>query len=251
MRRFYVLPSQISGETITISGSDVNHIKNVLRKNIGDEIVCFDGSGKEYLSKIVSMDKDTIKLSIHSSNHPSFVPQGGTSEDKPSIDHSVKITLAQGLPKSSKMDDIIKNSTELGVHEIIPVLTEWSVAKGEKLERWKKIAKEASQQSGRSTVPEIKELISFDNFLSIKHPHELKLIPWESEQRKTLKNILKEHPGTRSVCILIGPEGGFSHEEIKKASDAGFISVCLGKTILRTETAGPAVIAMVTYELDR
>lgn len=235
MNRFYVLPSQISGETIIISGSDVKHIKSVLRKDIGDEIVCFDGSGKEYLTKIASLDKDTIKLSVYSSNHPT-------------IDHRVKITLAQGLPKSSKMDDIIKKSTELGVHEIIPVLTERSVAKGEKLERWKKIAKEASQQSGRQTIPEISKIISFEDFLSTKHEHELKLIPWEGEHRQSLKSILKKHPDTKSVCILIGPEGGFSHEEIKKASTAGFVPVSLGRTILRTETAGPAVIAMLNYE---
>lgn len=236
MRRFYVLPSQVSGETIIISGSDVKHIKNVLRKTIGDEIVCFDGSGKEYLTKIASLDKDTVRLAIHSSSHPT-------------IDHSVKITLAQGLPKSSKMDDIIKKSTELGVNEIIPVLTERSVAKGKKSERWKKIAKEASQQSGRSTVPEIKELISFKEFLSIKHPHDLKLIPWEGEHQQSLKNILRDHPDINTICILIGPEGGFSHEEIQRATDSGFKSVSLGKNILRTETAGPAVIAMVMYEL--
>jgi len=237
MNRFYVLPSQITGETITISGSDVKHIKSVLRKDIGDEIVCFDGSGKEYLTRIVSFDKQMIKLAILSSTNPF-------------IDHPISITLAQGLPKSSKMDDIIRKSTELGVHEIIPVLTERSVAKGEKSERWKKIAKEAAQQSGRKAVPGIKELLSIEKFLSINHPYELKLVPWEGEHQKSLKAVLKENENAKTICVLIGPEGGFSHEEVQKAASAGFISVSLGRTILRTETAGPAAVAMVMCEMS-
>ena len=245
MNRFYILPEFISGNTIMITGGDVNHIKNVLRLKSEDELICFDGKGMEYLCSITSIEKDMVKTGIISSKKADTEP-------------SVKITLAQGLPKSSKMDYIIQKTVELGVHKIIPVSTERTIAKGEKLERWRKIAKEASEQCGRAIIPEVSPVLNFNEFLvpapslsrGISTYFDLKLIPWENEKQISLKTILKEHPAANSIALLIGPEGGFSKQEIKEAVDQGFKPVSLGKRILRTETAAVSAVSNILYELD-
>ena len=162
----------------------------------------------------------------------------------------IKITLAQALPKSSKMDDIVQKSTELGVFEIIPVTTERSIPKSDKSERWNKIAKESAEQSGRVHVPQIKNTVSFDELLKSCENYGLKLLPWECENSRSLKTELVNNKNASSVLILIGPEGGFSPKEAEKASLKGFKSVSLGKRILRTQTAGPATLAMILYEME-
>lgn len=221
---------------ITILGSDVNHIKNVLRKKIGDEIICFDGSGIQYKTKIESINK-TITLSIISSS-------------KISNDPKIKIILAQGLPKKSKMDEIIKKSCELGVLEIVPVICERSQTKTDNNIRWQKIAKESVELSQGTFVPEIKSLRGFDDFIKTCKNCGLKLIPWEGEEINTLKKELTSNKDSDNIVILVGPEGGFSFDEIEKAKNAGFRSVSLGKRILRTESAAPAIIAMIIYEFE-
>ena len=236
MNRFYVLPEFISQNTVTITGQDVNHIKNVLRLRTDDRIICFDGKGMEYLCSITGIEKDSVRTEIISSKKADTEP-------------AVKITLAQGLPKSSKMDYIIQKSVELGVFKIIPLITERAVAKGEKIERWRKIAKESSEQCGRAMIPEISPVLNFKEFLNISTHFDLKLIPWENEKQISLKSVLKEHPNTNSIALLIGPEGGFSAQEVKEAVEKGFKPVSLGKRILRTETASLAALAMISYEM--
>lgn len=221
---------------ITISGSDVNHIKNVLRKKIGDEIICFDSNGIQYKTKIESINK-TITLSIISSSNISNDPK-------------IRITLGQGLPKKSKMDEIIKKSCELGVFEIVPVICERSQTRVDKTSRWHKIAKESVELSQGGFIPEVKPLLNFDDFISAYKNHRLKLIPWEGEENNSLKNELTKNKDLDNIVILVGPEGGFSFKEIEKAKNAGFRSVSLGKRILRTESAAPAMIAMIIYEFE-
>ena len=237
MNRFYILPEFISESSIMITGADVNHIKNVLRLKPEDELVCFDGKGMEYLCSITSIEKDMVKTRIISSKKADTEP-------------AVKITLAQGLPKSSKMDYVIQKAVELGVHKIIPVSTERTIAKGTKLERWNKIAKEASEQCGRAIIPEVSPVLNFNEFLRISTYFDLKLIPWENEKQISLKTILKEHPAANSIALLIGPEGGFSKQEVKEAIEKGFKPVSLGKRILRTETAAVSAVSNILYELD-
>jgi len=246
MSRFFVPSSQINGEILNICGSDVNHIKNVLRKLPGDKVICFDSSGKEYTSIIKEISQGSIILTVSS------VKQLETES-------KIKINLGQCLPKMSKMDEIIQKSTELGVSTISPILSERSVAKGEKTDRWQKIASESAEQSGRYLIPEIKPLMTFDEFINDKTTYDIKIIAWECETGNTIKNIIAPFVKTHcnaslrsgiSISIIIGPEGGFSSNEIDKAKSHGYIPVSLGKRILRTETAGPAVIAMIMYELE-
>lgn len=242
MIRLFVPKEQlvVSSSQLAVQGTDVNYLKNVMRLGPGDEIVCFDGSGTEYLSKIASYEKEKAILEI-------------VTTRKPDIESPIRITLAQGLPKGQKMDDIVRQTTELGVAEIIPVITERSIGKGDKHERWQKIAKEAAEQSGRTSVPTISKVTKFKDFLATGHwlPGSLHIMAWESERTATLRSVLSElapSPETpASICVLIGPEGGFSQKEAEEAKDAGFIPVSLGKTILRTETAGPSVISMLNY----
>ena len=236
MNRFFIPKDQVKGDTLSICGSDVNHIKNVLRKQISDEIICFDGSGFEYLSKIENISKDRITLKIISRNHSEIEPK-------------IQINLCQCLPKQGKMDDIVKKSVELGVHEITPVISERSIPKKGNIERWQKIAKEAAQQSGRLIVPEVFPPHYFDEILHIAEKAKLKLIAYEGEKTKHLKDVLKT-TNPSSVAVFVGPEGGFSAEEVKTAIDHGFECVSLGKRILRTETAGLAVISMILYEYE-
>jgi len=240
MHRIFVPKEQIP----IITGSDIHQIKDVLRLKVGNEIELLDGSGKVYLAKIKSITNEKIITEIISTSQ-------NTGENK------IKVTLAQCLPKAKKMDLIIQKCTELGVHRIIPVLSERSIAKGEKLERWKKIAKEAAEQSGRSTMPEISNLTNFEDLLKLRKDYDLALIPWELEKEKSLKSLLTTQPpcpelcrGANNLLIIIGPEGGFSAAEINLAKESGFTPVSLGKRILRTETAGMAILAMLSYEYD-
>lgn len=229
MHRFFVTQDQIP----VISGSDVHHIKDVLRMKAGDPLELLDGTGQIYSAKISEIKKDKIMCEVISSQ----------VEEKAL---KLKVTLAQCLPKAKKMDLIIQKCTELGVYKIIPVLSERSISKAEKQERWKKIAKEAAEQSGRSTIPEIAPLTGFENVLKIKEKFDLALIPWELEKENSLKNALTTHQ-PNNLLILIGPEGGFSRSEIGLARSAGFIPVSLGPAILRTETAAMAMLAMINY----
>jgi len=219
-----------------ITGSDVHYLKDVLRIKPGDEIEILDGSGTIYSAKINNIQKDKIKLDIIRSSK---------SETEP----KVEITLAQSLPKAKKMDFIIQKCTELDVSEIIPVITERSISKGEKTARWQKIAIEAAEQSGRASIPKVASLIDFKSLLKKAKEFDLALIPWEMEKTNRLKTILQKS-SFRNIIMLIGPEGGFSSQEIAEAKTAGFIPISLGKRILRAETAGMAMLSMMMYELD-
>ncbi len=234
MHRFFVPQEQIP----VIIGSDAHQIKDVLRMQPGDKLELLDGSGKIYTVKISETKKDKVICEIISER----------SEPK---EQKVSVTIAQCLPKAKKMDLIIQKCTELGVNKIIPTLSERSIAKGEKLERWKKIAKEAAEQSGRTTVPEITPLMKFDDLLTLGKEYDLAIIPWELEQKTSLKKIISNSPAPNPLSlILIGPEGGFSKEEVDRAIFSGFKTITLGKNILRTETAGMSILSMINYQYN-
>lgn len=239
MQRFF------SSNINEITGSDARQIQKVLRSKTGDKLIVCDGTTKSYLAEISDIKKDSISINIKKELHEDTEPK-------------VKITLAQCLPKGSKIDYIIQKSVELGVFDIIPVSSERSISRIEgkedkKKERWQKISKEAAEQSGRQIIPQIHSPISFDNLLS-KQNYDLKLIPWELEKKNHLRNVLKSVGTGRDlslrIMVVIGPEGGFSQDEINKAKSSGFTSISLGKRILRTETAPIAVISNIFYELE-
>lgn len=231
MHRFFVNKEQIP----VITGSDAHQIKDVLRMKTGDKIDLLDGTGAVYACRIKTIQKNKVDCEILEKRAP--------GEELP-----IKLALAQCLPKGKKMDLIIQKCTELGISRIIPTLSERSIAKAGKPERWKKIAKEAAEQCGRTSIPEISPLTKFEDVLKLKTPCALALIPWELEKEITLKQMLKDRKSS-DIFVLIGPEGGFSRKEIELAVDAGFTPVTLGKAILRTETAGMAILAAIRYEL--
>jgi 16S rRNA (uracil1498-N3)-methyltransferase len=148
------------------------------------------------------------------------------------------------------MDLIIQKTTELGVTKIIPVLAERSVSKADKISRWQKIAREAAEQSGRAIIPEVAETTSLKQLLAQAKNFDLALIPWELEKENNLKKVLLNKT-PKSILVAIGPEGGFSQNEIQQAKEAGFVTITLGSRILRTETAGFSLLAALNYHFDQ
>ncbi|MEA3486891.1 MAG: 16S rRNA (uracil(1498)-N(3))-methyltransferase [Thermodesulfobacteriota bacterium] len=218
------------------------YIKDVLRLKKGAELTLFDGMGHEYSTIIRDFSSCNVCLDII-----------GKETIKLPATH---ITLAQSLPKGSKMEMIIQKSTELRASRIVPFISSRSIprltgtrATG-KAARWRKIAIEASRQCGRGDVPEVSEIVSFDEMLGMADRHNLRIILWEAEPELGIREILtdEKHAGADSFFIVIGPEGGFSWEEIEKARQCGFIAASLGRLILRTETAPLAILSILQYE---
>ena len=242
---FYIKNNQIIGEEINLIGEDVNHIKNVLRYKAGDELTICDESEQRYLAKIRELSNECITLDIEEKIDFSTEP-------------SVKIILIQGLPKSDKMDLIVQKCTELGAEKIIPVIMERTVVKidgsngAKKVERWNKIALEASKQCGRTKIPTVEKIVNLENIVENLSKYDIVIVPYECEKENTIKAVLRNtDTNIGNVAIVIGPEGGFSEKDISILEKLPNVKkVSLGKRILRTETAGIATAAMLLYEYD-
>ena len=229
----FLSPEELSTEEVIIAGNQAKHL-SVLRVKIGEIITVFDGLGYKYDCKILQINKKN------------FIAEK-LSKAPYSTESPVSITLAQGIAKGEKMDFIIQKATELGVNKIIPLITERSqVRHTTKIERWRKIAISAAEQSCRGKVPEINEPVSLEDFLEDRH---IGIIFYEKETGKHLKQILKEFKDSKEITILIGPEGGFSKGEVNAAVEKGFLEASLGPRILRTETAAIKAISIIQYEL--
>lgn len=253
MSRFFVGPENIGAKIIIINDrDDLHHMVKVLRLREGDEIDVSDTVEWEYHAKIVSLDKDEAQLEI-------LDKQAFASEP------SVEVTLFQGIPKSGKMETIIQKCVELGVHDVVPVFMDRTVVVdkgnfGKKTERWNKVAAEAVKQCKRGIIPEVADPVKMKDVYPAFADYDLVLFPYENEKGKTIKEALltasnpmyEEITGNslERIAVIIGPEGGFSDEEAEAVISAGGESVSLGKTILRTETAGMAALAMIMYELE-
>lgn len=244
MHRFFVTNENVFKDSIIVTGENVQHIKKVLRLQSGDKIILCDGEGNDYHVSIESMDKHEIRTAILGRED---------SKGEPGID----AVLYQGIPKSAKMDLIIQKCTELGIKRIVPVSTARTVVKLEsekderkKVERWTKIAEEAAKQSGRGRIPIVEMPMSFNEALKDAASLEKVVIPYELEGSLSIRAAL-EKDKAGSIGFFIGPEGGFEVNEIEKAQAAGILPVTLGKRILRTETAGVAVLACIMYEYDQ
>lgn len=248
MPKFFVKDNQINNETITILGEDVNHIKNVLRLNIDDNIqICNIDTATNYTCGISKIRNEAIECII-------FNKIDSNSES------NIHINVFQGLPKSDKMELIIQKSVELGVNEITPVEMKRCVVKIDdktklkKIERWQKISEVAAKQCGRDLIPKINEITNIKNICNIINEYDIVLLAYENEQRNTLKNeLLKLKDKMKEnvkIGIIIGPEGGLETKEVEilKQSDAKVIT--LGKRILRTETVAFALTSIIMYELD-
>lgn len=236
--RFFVDPGRINGSQVRITGPDVAHITRVLRLGKGGTLIVLDGRGRSYEAEIQSPGRDEVVCEIKK--------ELLTTPACP-----VKVTLVQGIPKGEKMEIIIQKGTELGVSRVIPLVCRRAVVKLEgdrmlkKSERWQRIALEAAKQCRRPDVPEVAEPADLDEVLAGLPEKCVALIPWEEEDVLSLKDILYKNNAVEEIYVFIGPEGGFAPEEAERARAAGVRPVTLGPRILRTETAGIAVLAMV------
>ncbi len=247
MYQFFVNPEQINDKEVTITGTDVNHIKNVLRLKIGEEISILNGiDNLEYRCGIESFEEDAIICRLR------FIKEDG-------LELPSKVYLFQGLPKSDKMELIIQKAVELGVHQIIPLATKRAVVKldakkeAAKLTRWRAIAESAAKQSKRMQIPQVSNVMTIKEALAYCQNFDIKLIPYELADKTgmaTTKEIINSLQPNQSIAIFIGPEGGFEEAEVTKATEAGFQPITLGHRILRTETAGFTVLAWIMYQLE-
>ncbi len=228
--RIYLNNRITSGETLALSTSASNHLIRVLRCKKNSAVTVFNGEGGEFSATLLNGNPKAASVIINN-----FVD---TNRESP-----LRIILIQGLSRSEHMDTTIQKATELGVTEIIPVICERSVSinrerASKKSERWNQIAISACEQSGRNLLPEIHQAITFEQAINeVSAGTRLVLDPAAEKGLNSIK------PGISSICILSGPEGGLSEQEIKTASDAGYNRIKFGPRILRTETAGPAVIS--------
>ena len=238
MSKFFIKNENREEEKIRIIGTDVNHIKNVLRLKVEDEIqVCNQETMENFICEIEEINKEFVQTKI-------------VKKMKSLSEGNVELHIFQGLPKADKMELIIQKGTELGVSQIIPVAFQRSIVKlsgkdeAKKIQRWQKIAEVAAKQSGRDFIPEIKEVIEVKNICDLVQEYDIILLAYEEEKENTLKNELLKIKGTREnfkIAVVIGPEGGIEKEEVMLLKNAGAEVVSLGRRILRTETAVPSI----------
>ena len=246
MQRFFVEPHQIdeTAHRIHITGTDVNHISNVLRMKQGEEVWISDGGKKEYRCAIEAFSQEEVLLHIIYAQEPDY--------ELPS-----RIYLFQGLPKADKMELIIQKAVELGAYEVIPVETKRCVVKldgkkaAKKVDRWQQIAESAAKQSKRMLIPNVHQIMTFKEALSYAQSMDIRLIPYElAKGIQETKEILTAIEPGQFIGIFIGPEGGFEEKEVEAAIEEGAKPITLGRRILRTETAGLAILSVLMFQLE-
>ncbi|MGB4337899.1 MAG: RsmE family RNA methyltransferase [Bacillota bacterium] len=246
MRRFFVESQGIQDGRVTICGGDARHIAKVLRLGAGSIIRVVDSAGRELEVALTTVADTCVTGAVVA------------VRERSSALPSVELTLVQGLPKGDKMDLVVQKCTELGVSRFMPVLTARSVARPDsgaasrRVQRWRRIAAEAAKQCGVGRAPEVRDILTLGEALGLLSEEKpFMLFPWECETESGLRKALRQVAlsGVRRITVFIGPEGGFEREEAKSVIEAGAIPVSLGRRILRTETAGMVVAAVIMYEL--
>lgn len=244
MNRFFGRSENISDKEIIIDGGDVNHIRNVLRMKPGGRLIVSGAGSIEYLCEIREFDGERVILDI-------------VEKRCENRELGARICLFQGLPKGDKMELIIQKCVELGVHEIVPVAMKRSVVKldGKKSEaktaRWQAVSESAAKQSGRSVIPRVHMPMSYEDALEYAASMDVRLIPYElAEGMEATREAVESVRTGMSVAVFIGPEGGLELSEVEAAKAAGAIPISLGKRILRTETAGMALMSVLAYRLE-
>ncbi len=244
MQHFFVIPEQVGETEIYVTGQDVNHMKNVLRMKIGEQVEISDGNNKKYLCEVSAYEDEQAVLRI-------LELREADTELKS------RLYLFQGLPKNDKMELIVQKAVELGAYEVIPVSMKRCVVKldakkaAKKVERWNSISESAAKQAGRSIIPKVSDVVSYREALERAEQLDVVLVPYELEEgmAETKKLLHQIQPG-QSVGIFIGPEGGFEREEVGQAIEAGAHPVTLGRRIIRTETAGFTMLSILMFELE-
>jgi len=240
MPRFYVPAPHIENDLLKIGGNEAKHIRRVLRLKAGDEIIVFDGLGNEFEGTIVEGASSSVVIRVQNIS--------SSKSESP-----LEIILAQSLLKGEKMDYLIQKATELGVKEIIPFFSSRSIplleksGKQKRHQRWERISIESSKQCGRGMIPKIEPLQDYSEVLRTASSDFLLLILWEKEEVR-LKEALERSKEKKRIFFIVGPEGGFSEEEIEEAKKAGFITVTLGKRVLRAETASLCLLSILQYD---
>lgn len=246
MPKFFVKSEQINNNKVTIIGEDVNHIKNVLRLKIDDNIqVCNVDTSVNYTCGISKINNESIECIIF-------------NEAKSNCESNIYVHIFQGLPKADKMELIIQKSVELGANEITPVEMKRCVvkidekSKQKKIERWQKISEVAAKQSGRDIVPKINNILNIKNICNLINKYDIVLLAYENEKNNTLKNELTKLKGKDNlkIGVIIGPEGGIEEQEVDMLKQEGIKVITLGNRILRTETVALVVTGIIMYELE-
>lgn len=234
MDYFLVDPDDIDGETLIIRGDEQKHLSRVLRKKVGDHVMVTDGNGRTYEAILRAVNKATVECSIIHTFLRLNEPR-------------VEVTLAiSPLKNPARLDFVMEKATELGVRTVIPLLCERTIRKSGKHDRLAKIAIAATKQCGRSVVPNVFVSTNFETLVRNSQQYDLKLIPHEkTEQSQFIGAVMKHHEQAASVLVLIGPEGGFSEEEVRLAGNEGFVSISLGPRRLRSETAALSAVSWV------
>lgn len=246
MPKFFVKNNQIENNTIQILGTDVNHIKNVLRLKENDEIeICDSDEQQSYLCKIIELEESFVKCDI-------------VNAIEESRESNIEVTIFQGLPKADKMELIIQKSVELGVYDITPVEMARCVVKLndkdkiKKIERWNKISEVAAKQSQRDIIPKINNIIKISELANIISQYDGIILAYEKEKDYTIKQELQKlkMQNAQKIGIVIGPEGGLEEKEVEMLKNNGASVITLGKRILRTETVALNVLSNIIYEFE-
>lgn len=239
---YFIQSNSIQNDRIVLTGDLAHHLSAVLRCRAGEIIHLADEDRVRYQTELTQVAENRIVAKI-------------LRRERPQSRRTPAVILAQAVLKGDRMDWAVQKAGELGASTIIPVVTERTIARPDserarrQRERWQMIAKEAAQQCGRSDFSDVTPVVSLDELFKNPPEASLKIVPWEQEEGRSLKAALHNLSKEKSVAVLIGPEGGFSSREIEKARDSGWVSVSLGPRILRAETAGMAVLAILDYEL--
>ena len=240
MRRFFVRPDDVSTQELRLRGDEADHLTRVLRLGPGAQVIVFDGCGHEYVTVVEGLETDGVVCRILFDTTPQSPP-------------TVSITLGQGLPKAEKFDWVIQKTTELGVSDIAPLITDRVIPHlsgshlARKVDRWQKLAREACKQSGRARVPHVHPPTPVEAFLASCQSAELKLVLWEREETRLLRTVLASSAAVASVAVVVGPEGGLTPQEVACGEAYGFLATGLGKRILRTETAAVVAVALLQH----
>ncbi len=243
MPKFFIQPECIQDDKIVIQGENVNHIKNVLRLNVGDEILINDRQGKDYECIINALENHQVIAHIQNVL---------SNEAEP----TTQTILFQSLIKGEKMEWVIQKAVEIGVTEIVPLCTTRCVVKMDtakktqsKIDRWAKIAESAAKQSGRGIIPKVHMPMQFKDAMQYIHEQQgVAIIPYEKESATSIRKVLEQTKAT-TYGVFIGPEGGFTEEEVTMALENNVQAVTLGKRILRSETASLVTLANIMYEM--
>ena len=249
MPKFFVTQEQVKEDKIKIIGNDINHIKNVLREKVGNQLtICNTTNEQNYLCEIINIEEEVIECKI-------------IEKLENQVESNIKVTIMQGLPKADKMELIIQKSVELGVYDILPIEMKRCVVKlkendkAKKVQRWQKIAEVAAKQCGRNRIPTIKSPINLKNICHLMKEYDIVFVAYENETENTIKQELKKlkekyHQKEIKIAVIVGPEGGIAPEEVEMLQANKATTITLGKRILRTETVALNVLSIIMYELE-